>query len=96
METTKERVHGALMTDLFNGQKAINSQAQAPDNKVKAEIVETMGLDPAEVALAEKRNRRIAEARKPLTDDELKVCWLMGVEPLEYWTDRVAEAEKGK
>lgn len=55
-------------------------------------IAKTMGLTPAGAKDVAAQVAKESAARAPLTEEEIEVCRKLGVLPLEYYQQRLADA----
>lgn len=83
-----------LATRTQDFQEALNSESRVSDPQAKEKIMRLMGISPKEADEIESEERKRLEATATLTDEEIKICRAMGITPLDYYQQRVAEAQK--
>jgi len=73
-------------------QLALQRENNITETEAKEKVMKLMGISPAEAKKREAVEAKRAEAHEPLSDEELKVCRSLGVEPLEYQQAKLEEA----
>jgi phage I-like protein len=71
---------------------ALNAQRQEESSADVEKMRRLMGVSEADIQEAIAQSEKEDQATKLLTADELKVCAAMGVDPLDYWNERVRDA----
>lgn len=62
------------------------------EQEAEKRIAGLMGISPGEIEKRKRQSEKEMEASAPLTDDELKICRLLNVEPLDYHHQKMKDA----
>lgn len=75
-----------------SGTLAMNAQQASEKSTDEEEIRRLMGISASDAEKAKASAEKEELATKLLTADELKMCRMLGVDPLDFWNERVKEA----
>ena len=67
-------------------------QNQEGQSVLESKIAKMMDISPGEARAIKEQVDKEETARAPLTEDELRICRQLGVEPLDYWAQKMADA----
>ncbi|MCK5601887.1 hypothetical protein KAR91_08465 [Candidatus Pacearchaeota archaeon] len=82
-----------IATRTTEEQLALDLENSMTPAKAREKLMRLMGLNPAEIEKREAEEAKRFVAYGPLSEEELKVCRAMGVEPSDYYRAKQKDSE---
>lgn len=73
---------------------AVSKNRESPtEEEAQKKVARLMGIPESEIESLKKESEEREETNAPLSEEELKVCRLLNVEPLEYYAQKQKEVQ---